>query len=501
MRGPLLFLCAVSATALALVVLNGWTLWYGDANAHLNIARRIFDSRQPGYEQLGTVWLPLPHLLTLPLVQSKALWMNGLSGAIPAAVCFVAGGLFLYLTLRRLFQGPAPAWAGLLVYALNPNLLYLQSTPMTETVSLIALLGLLFFTVRFGQTTSWGDAIGAGVFALAGALARYDGWFLLPFAASWILWRGGQGRWGKALLFCAVAGLGPLWWLGHNQYFYSNPLEFYNGRWSAKMIYQRALDAGGFRYPGDHDWLQAWRQYRAAAELCAGQPLAWAGVGGLIAALWRRVWWAALVLALVPAFYLLSLYSSGTPIFVPNLWPNSYYNTRYGIHALPLFCLGVAALVSVLPGRLKAVTAVVAVAACAAPWILYPRKDNWVTWKEAQVNSVARRTWTQEASKYLRARYRPGAGIWMSFGDLTGILREAGIPLRESFHEGDGLGWEAAAQRPDLFLREEWALSQEGDRVSNTLRNQRKGWPRFVCVRMFALEGEKAVEIWRRVGR
>ena len=33
-------------------------LLYGDAVAHINIARRVFDSRTPGLLQLGTVWLP-----------------------------------------------------------------------------------------------------------------------------------------------------------------------------------------------------------------------------------------------------------------------------------------------------------------------------------------------------------------------------------------------------------------------------------------------------------
>ena len=40
---------------------RGYVLYYGDAEAHLNIARRIVDSRTPGPEQIGTVWLPLPH--------------------------------------------------------------------------------------------------------------------------------------------------------------------------------------------------------------------------------------------------------------------------------------------------------------------------------------------------------------------------------------------------------------------------------------------------------
>ena len=67
-------LAAISGLATAYVNHSGWTLYYGDAEAHLDIARRIVDSRKPGYDQFGTVWLPLPHLLMLPFVTNNQLW-------------------------------------------------------------------------------------------------------------------------------------------------------------------------------------------------------------------------------------------------------------------------------------------------------------------------------------------------------------------------------------------------------------------------------------------
>jgi hypothetical protein len=63
----------ISMAALFLTHHAGWTLYYGDAEAHLNHARRIWDSQTPGWEQLGTVWLPLPHLLMLPFVANRSL--------------------------------------------------------------------------------------------------------------------------------------------------------------------------------------------------------------------------------------------------------------------------------------------------------------------------------------------------------------------------------------------------------------------------------------------
>src|SRR5438445_4288824 len=100
-------LVLLSAVALFVTSANGWTLYYGDAEAHLNIARRIVDSRTPGYDQVGTSWLPLLHWLLIPGVRIDELWFNGLAGAIPSAPAFVVGGTFLYAAARRIFDAAA----------------------------------------------------------------------------------------------------------------------------------------------------------------------------------------------------------------------------------------------------------------------------------------------------------------------------------------------------------------------------------------------------------
>src|SRR5580704_1171082 len=75
---------------------TGATLYFGDAEAHLNIARRIIDSRTPGWSQIGTTWLPLPHLLMIPFVRRDDLWKTGLAGAIPSAIAMALAGIFLF---------------------------------------------------------------------------------------------------------------------------------------------------------------------------------------------------------------------------------------------------------------------------------------------------------------------------------------------------------------------------------------------------------------------
>src|SRR6202049_5373958 len=79
---------------------RGEVLLYGDAVAHLNIARRVFDSKTPGLLQLGTVWLPLPHLLMIPFLLSKQMWQRGVGGSIPSMAAYVLGVTGIFRLVR-----------------------------------------------------------------------------------------------------------------------------------------------------------------------------------------------------------------------------------------------------------------------------------------------------------------------------------------------------------------------------------------------------------------
>src|SRR5690348_13079152 len=120
----------------ALVALHyahlGLTLTHYDARAHLVVARRIFDSITPGWQQIGAVWLPLPHLLNALPVQIDLFYRTGFSAiAISILSLAVATGAVGWM-VATLTESSAAAVAAAAVFALNPNILYLQSTPMTE---------------------------------------------------------------------------------------------------------------------------------------------------------------------------------------------------------------------------------------------------------------------------------------------------------------------------------------------------------------------------------
>ncbi len=489
-----LLLVLLSASAVWFVQARGYTLYYGDAEAHLNHARRIFDSRTPGASELGTVWLPVPHLLMVPFVMDDRLWRTGLAGAIPSAASFVLSGVLLFAAAKSIFGSSAAGFTAAGTLAFNPNLLYLQSIPMTEVIAMACLMIVFYCTVRFRTTQSVLLPLIAGIAASAGSLTRYEGWFLIPFVTVYFLIAAKRRRLLTAALFAVLAITGPISWLAHNWFYAGDALAFYRGPDSAKAI------QGSATYPGDGNWAIAWQQFRTAGALVLGAPVVWIGLAGALGALAKKAIWPLIMLALTPAFYVWSVHSAKLPIFVPVLTPFSYYNTRYGLTLLPIAAFAAAALVAWTPQRARAIACVAVVAIGVAPWVIDPRLENVLTWKESEVNSVARRAWTRQAADFLSANYRPGSGIFTTFGDISGIYRQAGIPLHDTLTWDNWPVWPAAVARPELFLREEWAVAHGGDPVQTSVIHAFLRGPRYTLQKTIVVKNAPVLEIYRREG-
>ena len=63
------------------------TLSHYDARGHLVVARRIFDSLTPGWQQIGAVWLPLPHLIEILPTQVDLFYRTGAFASLVSIGC------------------------------------------------------------------------------------------------------------------------------------------------------------------------------------------------------------------------------------------------------------------------------------------------------------------------------------------------------------------------------------------------------------------------------
>ena len=120
--------------------MQGLTVAHYDAKAHLLVARRMFDSLEPGYGQMGVNWLPLIHLVYLPFVLFDSQYRSGFLPSLISVFSFALSGWLTYRIAYRVTGSiPSGVFAALILFA-NPNLEYLQSCPLTEPLYMMLLL-------------------------------------------------------------------------------------------------------------------------------------------------------------------------------------------------------------------------------------------------------------------------------------------------------------------------------------------------------------------------
>ncbi len=462
----------------------GLSLSHYDAKAHLVVARRILDSLTPSWEQIGAVWLPLPHVLNALPVQIDWMYQTGASAILISVVSFAVTVACLSALVRLVTGSVWGAGLAAAIFAANPNVLYLQSTPMTEPL-LFALSSLV--VLHLAQwALSDADSVprAAGWTIVAACLTRYEAWPIVGVAmglAAWVKWRGGTAPAAvvasMARLACYPAGA-VLFFMG---------MSFASiGEWFV---------TGGFYVPDPKLQGQPMVVAEAIRDGLAGlggARLVLAGeISALVlmaAALWRRtrsglVLPVALLASAALPFY---AFLSGHP-----------FRIRYEV---PLI-LGCAACIGASVGLARraapaiAVILFIAIAVQARP---FDRQAPMVV--EAQLdrqNGLGR----QAVTACLRAGY-DGTTIMASMGALAHYMQElslAGFRLDDFLHEGSGPIWQAAyAVGPAAFTG--WLLVEEAAEGGDILHQKATAWPPFLAGFERVCEGGN-VALYRRIAR
>jgi hypothetical protein len=495
----------VTLAALYFFHSRGLTNIYGDAVAHMEGARRIFDSLTPGYEEIGSVWLPLFHLVAAPLALSDFLWRTGLAGSIVSSAAF-AGAAWLLYRLGTAINGSRAA--GILALAgilLSPNLLYLAGTPLTEPLALFWAVLVVYELFRYRETGRLRSLLVAAGAAFLGTLTRYEEWYVLPFAALFVLLARRQS-WGSrlrhAFVFSIVAGAGPVLWMLHNAYNFSNPLEFYNGPFSAQAIYAHQLATTAFPYPTDGNLLLSARYYLEDLKLVLGiWPLELA-VLGLVAWIANRPVWgrgAVAFLLLVPLpFYIHAFAYAALPLYVPTLFPFTYYNLRYGAEMVPALALFPAFLLPRgLPRRWRCglVAFFVAVLAWQGYSLCARGAEGLAVVREGMLNTPCRSPRQQAVTRFLRSHY-DGQRILLAAGKWPCVMLETGIHYRSTITETNRRYWRAL--RPDAGKWVGWIIRSEGDSVDVLMRAYPQTFAQFELLERDSFAGEGGVAIYRK---
>lgn len=475
----------ISLTALLFYYRHNTILLNGDAVAHINIARHIVDSRTPGILEFGTVWLPLTHLITIPFVMNDWMWRTGLGGSIPSMIAFVVGVLGIFRLVRGVADRGA-AWIATLIYALNPNLLYMQATAMTEALYLALFIWAVVWFCEFARQASTDPQRArkslelSGIMICAAMLVRYDGWFLAfcaVIALIVIMWRfrlrGPAIRRG-AVNFVLLMGLTASLWLAYNYAaYYGRALEFATGRYSAHAIADRARTATFPSYPGENSPRTAAMYFLKLVRVNLGSGwldpwLLTIAFVALLAMIYFSRRHLPLILLWTPLlFYVANIVTANVQVYFPEWWPGTYYNARYGLQMLPavavFIALGYAFLSNLIPARLCAGLIILLVAASyVSVWHKQP-----ICLREAQANGRARFTFDAQLASQLQ-KLPPSSTLMMYCGWNPGALQDAGIPFRRVVREGNHPEWDIGLTQP--YKAADYVIAIEGDDLFYALR-------------------------------
>jgi hypothetical protein len=419
----------------------------------------------PGWQQIGAIWLPLPHVLNMLPVQVDSWYRSGASAiAISVASMAIGTAAFASFVLRRTGSASAAA-AGTALMMGNPNVLYLQSTPMTEP--------LLFGTVllALAVTADWVDR-GApsrvhapGLAIAAACMTRYEAWpicaALIALTAA-VLLRHGTGLADTARKVARLSAypaaaialflLNSRWTVG-SWFISSGFFVAENEALGMPMIAVDQVREGVYRLSSS--W-SVWPAYVAALGLIAAFALS------------RRRASLVLVLALAAAAALpWYAYVEGHP-----------FRIRYSI-PLVIACAAITATgIGMLP---RAVRDVIAIGIVVTTLWHVPPLDRTApliaeSQRDAQ-NSVERRAVTD----YLRAHH-DGRTIMMSMGSLAHYMHDLssiGLEVHDFLHEGNGEVWKAAVEfGPRAYVT--WIAIEETAEGGDGLAQRAKSYPRFL---------------------
>jgi len=466
----------LGATILAALIMSSGSLWYsyshrftllyGDSYAHLRIARSIFDSLTPGVAEFGGVWLPLPHIIMLPFVWSDALWRSGLAGAIPSMLCYLTAATYVFLSARRLTHNSPASFVGALVFLFNPNVLYLQTTPLTEPVLWATMTATCYYFLTWAQDDRPEQLIWAAATMCLATLARYDGWGLFLVCLVLIVpigWLKGQRRaqiGANLLLFGTLAGLGIGLWVLWCTIIFKDPLYFQQGPFSAET--QQAVLASQGTLSTYHNLWQSFRYYSMASIETLGPilfALALVALVALILQRWRSPELLAALAFVTPfVFYVITLYTGQVAIFVPGASDpgikGDLFNARFGSEIVAPAAFLLATLASRLPlARIGLILALLAQTVLTV-------QGGIITLQDGQYG-VSCETGNQ-INVYLLEHYNGGKIL----EDIRSIedFADAGIDVKDVVYQDSGPFWQEALQDPASLV--DWVIMQPGDNVS-----------------------------------
>ena len=449
---------------------NGQGLAYNDARSHLDISRRVVEGLKPGLAQIGSVWLPLPHLLNALTVWNDFMWHTGLSGAAVSMVSFVYCGVLIYKYLKSLGVGMFGRLFACSIFTLNLNVLYLSATAMTELPLLAAMTAASYHLMLWYKDNNLLDMIKTALWVMVSTLIRYDGWFLLVFIFATLGMgifrkRGKVETEGKLILFGTLAGYGVILWFLWNLLIFKDPLYFAFGPFSAHEQQKGILSAGELFTKGNIYY--SFLAYFYATLYNTYSFITFMAILGFSVFLVdkkidKNIKIASLALISPFFFNIIALYLGHSVLFVYGLFKDTWFNVRYGM----MLVTGMAVFIGYLVDKVKDLRWVFVGVFSLITIFAFIGKDA-ATIDDALIGASGKNV--SEVSSWIKKNATSRDGfILISAASHDAIIFSSGLPMSRFIHEGTGKYWELATENPQNWAT--WIILRTNDMSDWTFR-------------------------------
>lgn len=443
---------------------------YGDAESHLNIAKRVITNLTPGMAQLGGIWLPLPHLLMVPFVYFDILWRTGLAGSITSGAAFVVTAIFLYKLIFLVTKNNISSLVGTAIFIINPNMLYLQSTPLTEmTLIMFFIISTYFFVKYIYDEDDTFSLILASFFGFCATLSRYDGWFLVLFEAGVVFlisivrkhsWHTTEG---KVILFSTLAFLGIALWLLWDFLILGDPLYFTHSEFSAASQQYSWLIK--HELPAYHNMLLSFLYYFVTSMSNIGVIIFGIMLVGTIV-FFRNTpkqfsFFIFLVLLAPFIFNVVTLFLGQSVIFIPDLTPVGFewrlFNVRYGSLMIPTagFFFGYLFYKSTIKAKVLLLSLILVQLG------LYIIGYSRVITLADGLNGLSADK-LPDAQQWMNQHYDGGLVLMDDFARTLSIVH-SNIPIQNVIYVGNKPYWQESLKEPQKYAR--WVVFQKNDAI------------------------------------
>jgi hypothetical protein len=279
-----------------------------------------------------------------------------------------------------------------------------------------------------------------------------------------------------------------------------DPLDFMRGPYSARAIAERTTADDAPPYPGERSPITAGIYFLKCAKLNVADGwwehilFALALLGTALAIRNWRNYGTWLLLWVPLPFYMFSIAYGSVPIFVPQWWPFSYYNVRYGMQLIPMFAVfvpfAVYWLVQRIQKRQRLVLAIAPILLLGSIPFTSP-----ITLGEARVNARTRMMLEARLAEELR-KLPPNSTLLMYTGEYVGALQQIGFPLRRVIWEGIHTEWDESIAAPTRYA--DYIVAYDNDPVSYMV----KAFPQNMeLVAEFQTPEKPRVRIYRTIHR